>query len=101
MPREQKERPRPHGDPIEQSVGDRPTKDLIDNNPEENRAQRESDAQPDETVRGDLVEEPSERSDRAHGQGSDANGVPAFDEADGARRRKHYEDGAGSVSRID
>jgi hypothetical protein len=73
----------------------------VNNNPEDNRAQRDSDAPPDETVRGDLTEGPSERSDRAGGRGSDANGVPAFDEADGERRRKHYDDGAGLVSRID
>lgn len=102
---EQHERPRPHGDPmeplVEESTGNRPTEDLINNNPEENRAQRESDAQPDETIRGDLTEDPSERSDRAHGRGSDANGITAFDEADGDRRRKHYDDGAGIVSRVD
>ena len=98
---EQDERPRPHGDPLEESIGERPTADLINNDPEDNAAQRQSDAQPDQTVRGDLVEDPSERSDRAHGRGSDANGVPAFDEADGERRRKLYDEGAGLVSRID
>ena len=102
MADEQNEPPRPHGDPlIEETIGDRPTEDLIDHNQEENRAQRESDAQPDATVHGDLTEDPSERSDRAHGQGSDANGITAFDEADGDRRRKHYDEGAEIVSRID
>jgi hypothetical protein len=98
---EQRERPKPHGDPLEESIGDRPTEDLVNSNPEDNRAQRDSDAQPDETNRGDLTEEPSERSDRAHGRGSDANGVPAFDEADGERRRRLYDEGAGLVSRTD
>jgi hypothetical protein len=81
MAREQKERPRPHGDPMEESLGTRPTEDLVNNDPEENAAQRQSDAPPDETVRG--------------------NGIPALDEADGERRKKQYEDGAGIVSRID
>lgn len=98
--REQDERPRPHGDPLEEAVGERPTENLINNDQEDNAAQRQSDA-PDETVRGNLADDPSERSDRAHGQGSDANGIPAFDEADGARRRKLYEEGAGLVSSID
>ena len=98
---EQKERPRPHGDPLEESIGERPTEDLVNNNPDDNQAQRQSDAPPDETVRGDLTEDPSERSDRAHGRGSDANGIPAFDEAGGDKRKQHYKDGAEIVSRID
>lgn len=98
---EQNERPRPHGDPLEESIGERPTEDLINNDPEENQAQRQSDAPPDQTVHGDLTEDPSERSDRAFGRGSDANGIPAFDEADGDRRKKLYEQGATIVSRID
>ena len=88
----QNERPRPHGDPLE---------DVVGNNPEDNQAQRQSDAQPDAAARGDLTEDPSERSDRAHGRGSTANGVPAFDEAEGAERKKQYDNGAGIVSSID
>jgi len=84
------ERPRPHGDPLN---------DTVAANLEENRAQRDSDAAPDATTepRGDQLN----NSDRANGRGSDANGVPEFDEADGERRRKLYEDGAEIVSRID
>jgi hypothetical protein len=87
---EQNERPRPHGDPLE---------DLVDMNAEDNRAQAESDAAPDATgePRGDRLN----NSDRADGRGSDANGVPAFDEADGASRKKRYRDGADLVSKID
>ena len=87
---EQNERPRPHGDPLQ---------DLVDLNAEDDRAQAESDAAPDATgePRGDRLN----NSDRADGRGSDANGVPAFDEADGASRKKLYRDGAGLVSKID
>jgi hypothetical protein len=79
-----------HGDALD---------DVIDTNPEENRAQRDSDAPPDATaeVRGDALNS----SDRADGKGSDANGIPAFDEADGEKRKKLYKDGATLVSRID
>ena len=87
---EQTDRPRPHGDPF---------KDEVVANREDNRAQRDSDAPPDAT------EEPRRdrlnNSDRSGGQGSDANGVPEFDEADGERRRKLYDEGADLVSRID
>jgi hypothetical protein len=85
---EQSERPRPHGDPL----------DAVNPSGEENRAQQQSDAPPDATVeRGDRLN----NSDRAGGRGSDANGVPEFDEADGERRRKLYDEGADLVSRID
>ena len=72
--------------------------DLAENNPEENRAQRDSDAAPDA-----FSEAPGSRvdSERSDGRGSDANGVPAFDEADGEIRKKLYRDGAELVSRID
>ncbi len=83
---QQNERPDPHGDPLE---------DIVDANPEENRAQRDSDAPADATV------EPGELSDRTEGRGSDANGVPAFDEADGEKRKALYRDGAELVSKID
>jgi hypothetical protein len=76
---EQSERPRPHGDPLEQGTAD---------NPETNLAQRDSDAPPDATGEAD-------------GRGSDANGIPAFDDADGERRKKGYDKGADLVSRID
>jgi len=87
---EQSERPRPHGDPLEQATAD---------NPETNLAQRDSDAPPDATgePRGDRLND----SDRADGRGSDANGIPAFDDADGERRKKGYDKGADLVSRID
>jgi hypothetical protein len=87
---EQNERPRPHGDPLE---------DLVDANPEDNQAQAQSDAAPDAggEPRGDRFN----NSDRADGRGSDANGVPAFDEADGDSRKKLYRDGAELVSKID
>jgi hypothetical protein len=81
----QKERPRPHGDPFAEEV-------------EPNPAQRQSDAPPDattgeETLRG--------TSDRAGGRGSTANGIPEFDEAAGDERKKLYKDGAKLVSGID
>jgi hypothetical protein len=87
---EQNERPRPHGDPLEH---------VVDDNPEENRAQKNSDAAPDAPgePRGDRMS----NSDRAEGQGSDANGIPAFDEAGGDARKKLYRDGAVLVSKID
>lgn len=67
---------------------------------EDNRAQAQSDATPDEVGRRDDSDF-SERSDRARGRGSDANGVPEFDEAEGETRKKLYKDGAEIVSRID
>lgn len=80
---EKSERPRPHGDPLED--------ELVKT---ENPAQRQSDATDDaSTVRG--VEETTA------GTTSDANGIPASDERDGERRRKQYDEGAGLVSRID
>jgi hypothetical protein len=86
---EQSEQPRPHGDPL---------RDEVAGNPEDNRAQRDSDTAPDASVepRGDEL-----NSDRAGGRGSDANGVPAFDEAAGDLRKKQFDQGAGLVSRID
>ena len=87
---EQDERPRPHGDPLQ---------DVVAQNPEENQAQASSDAASDAT--SEPGEDRSNTSDRAEGRGSDANGVPAFDEADGEARRKLYEKGAVLVSRID
>ena len=87
---EQNEQPRPHGDPL---------RDEVVGNPEENRAQRDSDAAPDASVepRGDDFN----NSDRAGGRGSDANGLPAFDEASGDLRKKQYNEGAELVSKID
>jgi hypothetical protein len=80
---EQTDRPRPHGDPLEDEV-------LTT----ENQAQRQSDATDDASaVRG--VE------GTTAGTGSDANGIPASDERDGDARRKRYDDGAELVSRID
>jgi hypothetical protein len=87
---EQNEQPRPHGDPL---------RDEVRGNPEDNRAQRDSDAAPDASMepRGDRIS----NSDRAGGRGSDANGVPEFDEAEGEARKKLYDQGAELVSRID
>jgi len=82
-----KQRPGPGGDPLQR-------------NPEDNRAQAQSDATADE-VGGRLDPDYTEQSDRAHGQGSDANGIPEFDEADGERRKALYDKGAKLVSRID
>jgi hypothetical protein len=87
---EQDERPRPHGDPLEQ---------IVDQSPEENQAQADSDAAPDAS--SEPGDDRSNNSDRANGRGSDANGVPAFDEADGEARKKLYRDGATLVSKID
>jgi hypothetical protein len=84
---EQKEPPRPHGDPLEDEVIDRAHVD------EPNPAQRQSDATNDATSLGG-VEQPTA------GTTSDANGIPV-DEADGAKRKKQYGEGAELVSRID
>jgi len=79
---EQKEPPRPHGDPLEPEI--------VEPNP----AQRQTDA-PDDVAARRGVEEVTE------GIRSTANGVPPFDEAEGERRRKLYKDGAEIVSKID
>lgn len=82
------ERPGPGGDPMQR-------------NPEDNRAQAQSDATADE-VGGRLDPDFTEQSDRAHGAGSDANGLTEFDEADGENRKRLYkETGTPIVSRID
>ena len=105
---EQKEPPRPHGDPLEeerQNTGraagrdvdsgkrDRQTLDRghLD---EPNPAQRQTDATSD-AVSLAGVEEPT------IGTASDANGISASDEDSGAARKKLYEGGATLVSRID
>ena len=91
MAENENERPRPHGDPLRDNVEDNP-------------AQRQSDAPGPESnpVASDRSEGPIEESDRAGGRGSSANGIPAFDEDDGAERRRQYEQNdAGLVSRID
>ena len=86
---EQKEPPRPHGDPMEDEVmADRGSAD------EANAAQRQSDATNDASSLGGF-EQPTA------GTTSDANGISAADEADGAKRKKQYEGGAELVSRID
>ena len=85
MPEEQ-DPPRPHGDKLAGSA--RPQR----NNPEDNQAQVQSDAPPDEV---------REESDRDRGRGSTANGIPAFDEDDGAQRKRQYRDGADLVSGLD
>jgi hypothetical protein len=64
---------------------------------EDNQAQRQSDAASDAASERQLVE----ASDREDGRGSSANGTPAFDEVEGAERRRLYKEGAEIVSRID
>ncbi|HWK11931.1 MAG TPA: hypothetical protein VNR64_17855 [Vicinamibacterales bacterium] len=81
-------RPGPGGDPMQR-------------NPEENPAQARSDATQDE---GGDGRDPdwTQQSDRADGRGSDANGIPEFDETEGQERKKLYErTGSPIVSRID
>ena len=59
-------------------------------NPEDNPAQARSDATADEV--GDRLDpDYTEQSDRAHGRGSDANGVPEFDEVEGEERKKPFD----------
>lgn len=78
-----------------------PVGDPMPRNPEDNPAQSRSDATADE-VGGRLDRDFTEQSDRAHGQGSDANGVPEFDEVEGQERRRLYDEtGSPIVSRID
>ncbi|HET7694872.1 MAG TPA: hypothetical protein VFK57_04130 [Vicinamibacterales bacterium] len=81
-------RPGPGGDPMQR-------------NPEGNAAQARSDATQDEV--GDRLDPDfTQQSDRADGRGSDANGIPEFDEAEGEARKKTYrETGSPIVSRID
>jgi hypothetical protein len=90
---EEKEPPRPHGDKLGASIGNQRR------DPEDNQAQVQSDAAPD--VVGGPDAGAREESDRDRNRGSSANGVPAFDEDDGERRRRQYKDGADIVSRID
>jgi hypothetical protein len=80
-------RPGPGGDPVQR-------------NPEDNPAQARSDATADE-VDDRLDPDWTDRSDRAEGRGSDANGIPEFDEARGEERKKLYKKGAKLVSGID
>jgi len=89
---EKKDPPRPHGDPLEGAVGN------PRNDPDDNQAQVQSDAQPD-AVGG--ISRGREETDRDNGRGSTANGVPGFDEDDGAQRRRQYDNGADLVSKID
>lgn len=105
---EQKEPPRPHGDPLEQErlntgraagrqvdSGKRDPRNLDrGTGDEENAAQRQSDATND-AVGLTGAEEPT------IGTTSDANGIPARDDADGAKRRRQYDEGADLVSKID
>ena len=90
---EEKEPPRPHGDKLAGSVGN------PRNDPGDNQAQVQSDAPPDAI--GGTGRPAREESDRDEGRGSTANGVPAFDEDDGARRKRQYKDGATLVSGLD
>jgi hypothetical protein len=79
---EQKEPPRPHGDPLQ--------REIVESNP----AQRQSDA-PDDVVGQGASEEATA------GTRSTTNGIPALDEDEGKQRRKLYEGGAELVSKID
>lgn len=100
---EDREQPRPQGDPLRSPL--RRTIDEDTSHPmrdigEENRAQQQSDAPPDTSVeigRRDIVQE----TDRDDGRGSTANGIPAFDEDAGGKRRRQYAEGAGLVSETD
>jgi hypothetical protein len=106
---EEKDPPRPHGDKLLGSA--RPQR----NNPDDNQAQVQSDATPDvvggtgaparderDTERiGGPGSPVREESDRDRGRGSTANGVPVFDEDDGALRKRQYKDGADLVSGLD
>ena len=85
---DQTRRPGPGGDPMQR-------------NPEDNQAQAKSDATQDEV--GDRLDPDfTQQSDRAGGRGSDANGIPEFDEVEGDERKKLYErTGSPIVSRID
>jgi hypothetical protein len=81
-------RPGPGGDPMQR-------------NPEDNPEQARSDATQDE-VGGRLDPDFAEQSDRADGRGSDANGIPEFDETAGDERKRLYKDANSTiVSRID
>ena len=77
-----------------------PSGDPLQRNPEDNRAQAQSDATADEV--GDRLDpDYTEQSDRAHGQGSDANGIPEFDERAGKERKALHKKGATNIGRID
>jgi hypothetical protein len=106
---EQSERPQPHGDPLDEERLNRGTRsggrqvDSGKRDPrnldrgsgaEENAAQRQSDGTNDATALPG-VEQPT------RGTTSDANGLSAGDEAEGASRKKRYDEGAGLVSRVD
>jgi hypothetical protein len=105
---EQHEPPRPHGDPLDEErlnrgkaadrevdSGKRDRQNLDRGHLDEpNPAQRQSDATSDAASLAG-VEEPTA------GTASDANGISASDEREGAARRKRYDDGAELVSRID
>jgi hypothetical protein len=83
---EERERPRPHGDPLETAVHV---------NPKDNRPQASEEIPHDDDWDSRGL------SDGAKGRGSSANGIPEFDEDAGAKRRKQYDDGAEIVSGID
>ena len=106
---EQNEPPRPHWDPLEEerlNTGSAAAGKQVDSGKrdranldrghldEPNAAQRQSDATNDAASLAGT-EEPT------LGTTSDANGVAAHDEADGARRRQQYDGGAELVSKID
>ena len=91
MAQKENERPRPHGDPLRDTV-------------EDNQAQRQSDAPGAESnpIAGERLSDLTGTSDRVGGRGSSANGIPAFDEDSGTERRRQYKDNdADLVSGID
>lgn len=96
------EGPRPQGDPLRsplKKTGDEDAAHPMPGVGEDDRAQQQSDAAPDTSVelgRRDIVE----NTDRDGGLGSTANGIPAFDDDAGTRRRQ-YDEGAGLVSETD
>ena len=106
---EQKEPPRPHGDPLDEermNQGSRAAERDVDSGKrdrqsldrghldEPNAAQRQCDATNDAVALAG-VEQPTD------GINSTANGIPEFDEAAGEERRKLYDQGAEIVSKID
>jgi multidrug resistance protein, MATE family len=105
---EQKEPPRPHGDPLDQERlnTEGPTGGTVDSGTrdrqtlgrgyldEPDAAQRQSDAINDVVAQAG-VEQPTDGGD------STANGVPELDDAAGKQRRKLYDEGAEFVSKID
>ncbi len=75
---DEKDRPRPHGDPLESRLPD---------NPEQIRAQSQIDSTA-ESIPRDAERDFRELSDRARSGGSSANGIPEFEEEAGEQRKR-------------